>query len=169
MKLNIQLFGGRGATSSKEATKERAGLKSYFSRAREGLKNVAFKSGNKDVITDSYSMYQLNKTGLEYSKNKKTTEGVKRFVKMMNEYDKQISNYTDIKDYITNKESYSISNDYSFNTKMIKQAKTILGKDTKVGIVYKEVGFGSNSKQQPTMILKNKKGEKGMILPQRIY
>ena len=86
---------------------------------------------------------------------------------MLNEQSKQTKATTDISKYITSKDSYKINEKYSFDTKMIKQAKTVLGKDTKVGIYFKEVGIGSNKHLQPTMIFKNKKGEKGILLPKK--
>lgn len=172
MKLNIQLFGGRGASSSiREPIKERSGLKSYFKskRINERLKDVAFKSGNKDLISDGYSIYQVEKTGLQYSKDEKLTNQLKGFEKQLNDFSKQAKEYNSIDNYITDKENYNVDKDYSFDTKRIKQAKSVLGRDTQASIVYEEWGSIKNPIRQPRLVFKNKKGEKGFLLPQRKF
>lgn len=178
MKLNLQMFGGRGAKSSLQPSSgPRKGLKGYFSKARENLKNVAFKVGNKDIITDSYSMFILDKTGLPYSKDKKLIENMKKFDKNVKDFENQITEYVDVNTFTASnkvvdyfgREAYDINGDYGVSAKYIKKAKTILGKDAKIGIAYKEVGFGSNTQQQPHIIMKNKKGEVAWILPVRKY
>lgn len=178
IKLDIQLFGGRGSSSSNASSGTRTGLKGYFSKAREKLKDVAFKNGKEDIITDSFSMFMLNKTGLPYSKDEKLTNSVKGLRKKVEGFEKQINNYQDIntfmssmakKDTFGGTEIYDINDNYGVAAKYIKKAKTILGKDARVGIAYEEVGFGSNAHQQPHIIVKNKKGETAWILPVRKY
>lgn len=167
MRLNIQLFGGRGATSSEVKSKVSKGaFNQYFKNTfRDALKNKAFKYGKNDVITDTYSMYFLNKTGLEYGKK----EQVKNLDSMVKDIDKQIkdaSGFQSINSYITSEKYINVdSNDrftqgYGFDTSRIKRAKIFLGKDAQATIVYNKAG-------QPAMAFKNKKGERGWLLPIR--
>ena len=163
LKNNIQMFGGRGASSSlkNNSTSIRAGLKAYFAPKNfsDKYRDVSFKLGKQEIVTDTYSMYFLNNTNLKNAENDSV-------IRLAKEFDKKIdnaSNFTDINNYITNEkeikiESNTINNNMYFNTKKIKQAKTILGKDTKASIIYDDIG-------RPQMIFKNKKGEKGLLLP----
>jgi len=174
MKLNIQMFGGRGSSSgANNSPRPQTGLKGYYKDSirdiNEKLIETAFKSGNKDLITNGYSIFQLNKTGFEYSKDKALTQTVKGFEQQLKEYNSQAKNFKDISSYITDKENYAVNKDYSFDTKAIKKAKTLMGKGTQASVVYKEVGFGNNTMQQPVLVIRNKKGEKGFLLPQRKY
>ena len=142
-------------------------LNQYFKgirnpEAQKNLSNTAFKYGNKDIITDSYSMYFLNKTGLKYGKNESLSNMAKDIEKQIND----ASGFKDINSYITDNKYYNVDSTdrftqgYGFDTSRVKRARIILGKDAQATIVYNNIG-------QPMMAIKNKKGEKGWILPVR--
>ena len=167
LKINIQLFGGRGAKSpsKKQSSDVRRGLKGYFSSSniREQYKNVSFKLGKQEVITDTFSMYYLNNTNLEKAKN----DSVLKIAKDFNQKIKDVKDYVSIDKYITTEqevkvESKTINNNMYFSTKRIKQAKSLLGKNTKVAFIYDQIG-------RPQMVFKNDKGEKGFLLPMAKY
>ena len=125
---------------------------------QKNLSNTAFKYGNKDIITDSYSMYFLNKTGLKYGKNESLSNMAKDIEKQIND----ASGFKDINSYITDNKYYNVDSTqvYGFDTSRVKRARIMLGKDAQATIVYNNIG-------QPMMAIKNKKGEKGWILPVR--
>lgn len=167
LKIDVQMFGGRGAKSpsKKQNLDTRKGLKGYFSPSniREQYKNVSFKLGKQEVVTDTFSMYYLNNTNLEKAKN----DSVLKMAKDFNQKIKNAKDYVSIDKYITTEneikvESETINNNMYFSTKRIKQAKSLLGKNTKVAFIYDHIG-------RPQMVFKNDKGEKGILLPMAKY
>lgn len=60
-RLNIQMFGGRGASSSKKNTGvSQSALDNYFKNNTRDYSNVAVTMGNNHLITDGYSIVKLD-------------------------------------------------------------------------------------------------------------
>ena len=164
-------MGGRGASAgNSNVTPSRTKMYVKQTQNNDFYKNKYVKIDGKEVITDGFSIYSLNNAGIKEEGGVQLKEFIKGQFKILESDMKgQKVTYNSLNSLMnkpTTVSNYGVKaiktqdENYGFDLKRVKQARTILGKNTE----YAYVKTGAYS----SMIFRNKKGETGFLLPLRL-